>query len=1025
MSSQATSGWHKAVGPFASLARVSARYPIEAILSSLLVSSVAYITVIQFYLKEWEDTFHHIVDTSAFDRRQLLEECAHYHYNCGLWEPLTSSQLGLLSRFNHYYLYTYKFQDHGHGTPLPAFDSVFYEAGSTKYLLTGTLSPPSEYIRVNGARLWEMATTKQYLLQIKDQLVAFVCRVTARNNLEQVDLVLIIIAYAMVLGTVVNLCQEMKRVGSRFWLSLSALINSACAFFLAAFTMLHILRTPISTLVMVQTMPFFFVLVGFKDKVRLAAYIIERFGTLNISKKITVDKIIFDAFSNIAVRMLQFYLTLFSIGCLGILYFKDIAGVTNCLVLLSLILIFDFLLTATFYSAILCLKLEITTIKRSTIIRQALEEEGNENAGKIALADNARLKTFPFMKSKMMVTLGKLSMFALLIGLNVYNINLRWVLNTVQTVILSFFPTRIPQEVIATAHPQEWNGKDVIVSIVPTVYYQPLAESQKSENLTMFVFRVLGAMISDKLIGKILFMICLVSVITNVYLLRVAKYHSDATFSQYYSRQDRITKVKQLKHLDIKNSLKSSSEVSVGSDNPAIFSLDVSDEESVSSSSGSSNTSSKQRTLDECVEELKRGNVKELRSTEIANLVIAKKIPIHSLEKTLEDKLRAVMVRREALSVLGKSQILNTSSVPYENYDYERVYGSCCENVIGYVPLPLGIMGPLIIDGKAYHVPMATTEGCLVASATRGCKAINAAGGAVTILTKDGMTRGPCIRFPSLVRSGACKLWLDSEDGQSKVKAAFNSTSRFARLQHIKTALAGDLLFIRFTTTTGDAMGMNMISKGVEYSLTTMITEYGWEDMEIVSLSGNYCTDKKPAAINWIEGRGKSVCAEVTIPGDIVSRVLKCDVEALVNLNISKNLIGSAMAGSVGGFNAHAANIVTAIFLALGQDPAQNVESSNCITLMSNVKGSLKMSVSMPSIEVGTIGGGTILETQSAMLEMLNVRGPNQEVPGENARQLAKIVACSVLAGELSLCAALATGQLVKSHMVLNRKSQG
>ena len=104
--------------------------------------------------------------------------------------------------------------------------------------------------------------------------------------------------------------------------------------------------------------------------------------------------------------------------------------------------------------------------------------------------------------------------------------------------------------------------------------------------------------------------------------------------------------------------------------------------------------------------------------------------------------------------------------------------------------------------------------------------------------------------------------------------------------------------------------------------------------MQIIALSGNYCTDKKPAAINWIEGRGKSIVSEAIIPGSIVSSVLKTSVAALVDLNIKKNLIGSAMAGSIGGFNAHAANIVTAVFLATGQDPAQNVESSNCMTLM-------------------------------------------------------------------------------------------
>src|SRR5699024_6159972 len=143
---------------------------------------------------------------------------------------------------------------------------------------------------------------------------------------------------------------------------------------------------------------------------------------------------------------------------------------------------------------------------------------------------------------------------------------------------------------------------------------------------------------------------------------------------------------------------------------------------------------------------------------------------------------------------------------------------ACCENVIGYMPIPVGVAGPLVINGSPIYIPMATTEGCLVASTMRGCKALNAGGGVTAVLTQDGMTRGPCVSFPSLARAGAAKIWLDSEDGQKSMKKAFDSTSRFARLQYIKTAIAGTKLYIRFCTTTGDAMGMNMISKGVEHA---------------------------------------------------------------------------------------------------------------------------------------------------------------------------------------------------------------
>lgn len=317
---------------------------------------------------------------------------------------------------------------------------------------------------------------------------------------------------------------------------------------------------------------------------------------------------------------------------------------------------------------------------------------------------------------------------------------------------------------------------------------------------------------------------------------------------------------------------------------------------------------------------------------------------------------------------------------------------------------------------------MATTEGCLVASTHRGMKAISISGGANAVVTDNGMTRGPLVRMPNVNRALEVKAFVESPQGSTKVQAAFNGTSNYARLRSAKVALAGRNVYIRFKAFTGDAMGMNMISKGVEKVLALLKQEF--EDLEVVAISGNYCTDKKPAAINWIEGRGRSVTADVTIKGDIVKSVLKTSVLALVDVNLNKNLVGSAMAGSIGGFNAHAANIVTAIYLATGQDPAQNVESSNCITLMEAINNGedLYMSVTMPSIEIGTVGGGTGLPAQSACLEMMQVRGSSKEAgPGANGDHFAQLIATSVLAGELSLLSAIAAGHLVNSHMQLNR----
>ncbi|KAK3410603.1 hypothetical protein EUGRSUZ_J02561, partial [Eucalyptus grandis] len=366
----------------------------------------------------------------------------------------------------------------------------------------------------------------------------------------------------------------------------------------------------------------------------------------------------------------------------------------------------------------------------------------------------------------------------------------------------------------------------------------------------------------------------------------------------------------------------------------------------------------------------------------IVRSVISSATSSYSLKSKLGNRKLAVAIGCVAVQrTMGKS----LKGLPIEGFGYDSILGQCCEMPIGYVQVPVGIAGPLMLDGGEYMVPMATTEGCLVASMNRGCKAIYAS--------------APVVRFATAARAAELKVFLEKPGNFETLEVVFNGSSRFARLQGIKCAAAGKNLYVRFKCCTGDAMGMNMVSIGVQNVLEFLQQDF--PAMDVIAISGEV----------------KSVVCEAVIKGEVVGKVLKTSIAALVELNVLKNLAGLAMTGAVGRFNAHASNVVSAIFIATGQDPAQNVESSHCITMMEAVNNGrdLHVSVTVPSIE---------LASQSACLNLLGVKGASRDSPGSDSRLFATIVAGAVLAGEVSLMSALAAGQLVNSHIKYNRSSK-
>jgi len=335
------------------------------------------------------------------------------------------------------------------------------------------------------------------------------------------------------------------------------------------------------------------------------------------------------------------------------------------------------------------------------------------------------------------------------------------------------------------------------------------------------------------------------------------------------------------------------------------------------------------------------------------------------------------------------------------------------ENMIGATQVPLGFAGPVKINGQYasgdFIIPLATTEGALVASVSRGMSLITASGGANVRIFKDAMTRAPVFRVEGIEHSMRVIDWISKNT--KKLKDAVAGTTSHGKLVDVETFPNGRSLFVRFSYDTGDAMGMNMATIATEAACKLIEKE---TDAVLISVSGNMCIDKKPAWINSIEGRGKTVLAEAIIPSDIVEKKLHTSVNAIVETNIRKNLVGSSMAGSMG-FNAHAANMVAALYIATGQDPAQVVEGSLTMTTCESIDGALYIAVRMPSVEVGTVGGGTRLPCQSEALKMMDCLGNGK------AGKLAEITAVAVLAGELSTLGAQSAGQLGKAHSELGR----
>jgi hydroxymethylglutaryl-CoA reductase (NADPH) len=378
------------------------------------------------------------------------------------------------------------------------------------------------------------------------------------------------------------------------------------------------------------------------------------------------------------------------------------------------------------------------------------------------------------------------------------------------------------------------------------------------------------------------------------------------------------------------------------------------------------------------------------------------RIPRHAGDDYGED-----IIRRRQAFVAQQTGVRPQHLFQY-SFDPHLTQGNC-EQFIGVAQVPIGVAGPLRIQGEHaqgdFLVPLATSEGTLVASYNRGMKLLNLAGGVKCTVVADAMQRAPVFVFSNAREGRDFVRWVEAHIDRIRQEA--EATSRIARLVYIDPYLANKFVFLRFNFTTGDAAGQNMVGRATFAACSWILDNY--PGVERFYLESNFATDKKASHVNVMRTRGKRVTAEATIPRDVLIQHMRVEPESLVYHGGVAN-VGALLSGANNN-GLHSANGITAMFIATGQDVANVAESSAGIIYAElTPERDLYLSMTIPSLIVASYGGGTGLPTQRECLEMLGAYGKGK------VHKLAEIVAGVVLAGEISLAAAISSSDWVSSH---------
>lgn len=390
---------------------------------------------------------------------------------------------------------------------------------------------------------------------------------------------------------------------------------------------------------------------------------------------------------------------------------------------------------------------------------------------------------------------------------------------------------------------------------------------------------------------------------------------------------------------------------------------------------------------------------------------MASKTPIErapSIPRDKEDNFTSCAIDKRLDFIRDKTGV-SLEHIPHTSQDPSKLPGNL-ENPIGAAQVPLGLAGPLRVNGEHaqgdFYVPLATTEGTLVASYSRGMRILSEAGGVKTTLVERFMQRAPVFHFSDARAARDFGEWFKLN--LADIRAVAESTTRSGRLSHVEHYTLAKMHYTRFNYTTGDAAGQNMCGKATDAACKWIMANYTASPLRY-TLSGAIDTDKKHSQLNTIHSRGARVVAEVTLPRELMLKMTRCDTRDLYRAR-QVSTLGGLHAGTTNN-GLHAANALAAIFIATGQDAANVAESQAGLTYVELLdNGDLYWSITLPSLIVATYGGGTGLATQRECLEMLNCYGAGK------VGKFCEIVAGTVLAGEISLSTAVVSDEWVGSH---------